>query len=122
VQDEINSILFTGYIDPNELGYQLANAPTGAFVCFDSEKEGCIKIQCSERHKFSLSSHSERDDLLAIADHFDPHIALWVHGEETSTKWLSQNFAKRHPKTVHYEPSTGQKIVLSRGKEFPRIT
>lgn len=113
IQSEKNGIFFTSYIAPEEFGHEIAAAATGDYVRPDLKSQRRIQVVCPHRLRFSLSSHAMRDDLLAIADHFDPRVALWVHGEPSSTEWLRAAFAANHPGAQSVEPCNGETIDLT---------
>jgi Cft2 family RNA processing exonuclease len=115
IRSENNGIFFTSYIAPEEFGYDLAMAETGDYVQPNLKSKRQIKVSCPHRRRFSLSSHAMRDDLLQIADHFKPRVAVWVHGEPSSTQWLSERFAERNPRSQSLQPITGETIELSSG-------
>lgn len=113
IQSEKNGIFFTSYIAPEEFGYELATVATGDYVRPDLKSSRRVKVVCPHRRSFSLSSHSMRDDLLQIADHFNPRVAVWVHGEPSSTQWLSASFAERHAEAWSVQPANGETIDLT---------
>jgi Cft2 family RNA processing exonuclease len=113
IRSEENGIFFTSYIAPEEFGYDLATAETGDYVQPNIKSTLQVKVSCSHRRRFSLSSHAMRDDLLRIADHFNPRVAVWVHGEPLSTQWLSENFSERHPRALSLQPVTGETLEIA---------
>ncbi|MBI5251439.1 MAG: MBL fold metallo-hydrolase [Desulfomonile tiedjei] len=115
IQTENSGIFFTSYIAPEEFGYELATVETGDYVQPDLKSDRRVKVNCRHRRRFSLSSHSMRDDLLQIADHFNPKVSVWVHGEPSSTQWLSTGFSGHHPEAVSLQPVSGETIDLTDG-------
>jgi Cft2 family RNA processing exonuclease len=113
VQSDKNGIFFTSYVAPEEFGYEVAGAATGDFLQPDLKSDRRIRVICPHRRRFSLSSHATREDLLSIADDFNPRVALWVHGEPDSTEWLSNSFSERHPEALSLQPVTEEKIILT---------
>jgi cleavage and polyadenylation specificity factor subunit 3 len=112
VQSEKNSLLFTSYLAPEEFGYELFNVETGGEVQPHLKNPYPITVRCPHRMRFSLSSHSERAELLDIADHFDPDLAIWVHGEPESTEWLCDRWNERNPSKKALRPVNGETLEL----------
>ncbi len=116
ISSENNSILFTGYLAPEEFGYELAEAETGDFLEPERKRHRKVQVVCPHRYRFALSSHSDRNDLLGLANHFNPDRTIWIHGEATSTEWLSQAWSEQNARKITLQPSTGETIVLRQGK------
>jgi len=116
VQSEKNGIFFCGYIAPGGLGYELANIETGQFICVDIEKQSWVRVVCPHVKKFSFSAHASRQELLQIAEHFNPDIAVWVHGDVSSAEWLEKNCATSYG-IYSYSPHNRETIALRIGSK-----
>lgn len=111
-----NAILFTGYVAPNELGYQLVNSRYGQSICLDIENQYWKKVKNRHIHKFSFSAHAHRKELAEIQKFFQPDLTLWVHGDEPSTRWMSKNRPETDDRS-DLAPDNRVSVLLRLGSE-----
>jgi Cft2 family RNA processing exonuclease len=79
IQEERHGIFFCGYIDPDTLGYRVFHSRPGDWLTF-SPDEGPIQRVNPHIHRFYLSSHADRHELLEIARRLRPRRIVLVHG------------------------------------------
>jgi len=114
IREAKNCIFFTGYVAPNELGYQVVNSKPGQSICLDIENQEWVRVKSRYIDKFSFSAHAHREHLLGIAAHFQPSLVLWVHGEESSTRWLRDR-CRKGAEALSEAPGNRESILLRLG-------
>jgi len=105
-----NSAIFTvGYMEENTPGYKFANSKKGDKIQLNGVDEE--KVKCTIE-QFRFSSHSRREELLAIVKKLKPSKVILVHGDPVGINWIGASILKdfRDIKVFRAEP--GNEIVL----------
>lgn len=84
-------IFIVGYMDPSTPGFQIAESNQGDEIEIGIDRK--LKIRCSV-NRFHFPSHSNREELLAIAEKLKPSRVVLVHGEPEAKKWLGHQILK----------------------------
>lgn len=111
--DERSAILLTGYQDEEAPGRKLQalarQRQAGQETTLRLDKQ-TITVRC-EVDTYSLSAHADEDELLSIAESFDPEEVMLVHGDPAARHSLATRFRQRGRRVVL--PKSGQGVVLS---------
>lgn len=99
-----NAICFVGYCDPDTPGGQLLAARRGEPFVFP-EIPKTVELRC-RIEKFDLSSHADRDELLAWAAGLTPRAVVLTHGDPPARQWFADALAAlpARPKVVDPVP------------------
>ena len=100
--DDRNGLFFVGYCDPSTPGGQLLETEHGEDFLFDA-----IDIRQKVRaslHRYDLSGHADRDELLAYADAVSPRKIILHHGDPDARAWFLQKFKERNLPALDPEP------------------
>lgn len=114
IQHPENGIFFTGYVAPNDLGYEVLNSKPGQRVCVDLERHVWVPIKCRNVKKFSFSAHAHRDHLIQTANHFRSRLTVWVHGDVASTERMAWEYGKASS-NKSISPENRSPVLLARG-------
>jgi cleavage and polyadenylation specificity factor subunit 3 len=99
-----SAILTVGYMEENTPGFKFANSKKGDKIQLnetDEEEVNCIIEQ------FRFSSHSRREELLAIVKKLKPAKVVLVHGDPVGINWIGASILKefRNVKVFRAEPA-----------------
>ena len=100
--DDLNGLFFVGYCDPSTPGGQLLETEHGEDFLFDA-----IDIRQKVRasvHRYDLSGHADRDELLAYAEAVSPRKIILHHGDPDARAWFLQKFKERNLPALDPEP------------------
>ena len=100
--DDRNGLFFVGYCDPSTPGGQLLETEHGEDFLFDA-----IDIRQKVRasvHRYDLSGHADRDELLAYAEAVSPRKIILHHGDPDARAWFLQKFKERNLPALDPEP------------------
>ncbi len=87
--DERHGIFFSGYLDPDTLGYRVFHARPGDRLVFATEEEP-VEIANPNIRRFYLSSHADRYEILDFARRLRPEIIVLVHGEKEGMDFMQR--------------------------------
>ena len=105
-----NTICFVGYCDPDTPGGKLIKLRQGEkflFKAFGKAVQALARIE-----KFDLSSHADREELLAYAMGRNPRAVVLSHGDPEARDWFSQRFAELSPKCKVVDPTPLQPVTV----------
>lgn len=100
--DDRNGLFFVGYCDPSTPGGKLLETEQGEDFLFDA-----IDIRQKVRasvHRYDLSGHADRDELLAYAEAVSPRKIILHHGDPDARAWFLQKFKERNLPALDPEP------------------
>ena len=100
--DDRNGLFFVGYCDPATPGGQLLDTEHGEDFLFDA-----IDIRQKIRasiHKYDLSGHADRDELLAYAEAVSPRKIILHHGDPDARAWFMQKLKERNLTVLDPKP------------------
>lgn len=100
--DERNGLFFVGYCDPSTPGGQLLETKHGEDFLFDAI-DIRQKIRASV-HRYDLSGHADRDELLAYAKALSPRKIILHHGDPDARAWFLQKFKELNLPALDPEP------------------
>jgi predicted metal-dependent RNase len=86
-REKRHGIFFSGYIDPDTLGYRVFHARPGDRIVFSPEEEPVELVNPNIR-RFYLSSHADRYELLEFARRVRPETIVLVHGEKEGMDFM----------------------------------
>ncbi|MGD1005665.1 MAG: MBL fold metallo-hydrolase [Ignavibacteriaceae bacterium] len=105
-----NSAIFTvGYMEENTPGFKFANSKKGDKIRlsdFDEEEVECTIEQ------FRFSSHSRREELLAIVKKLKPVKVVLVHGSPAGIEWIGASILKEFRNVKVFRAEPGKEIIL----------
>jgi Cft2 family RNA processing exonuclease len=100
--DDRNGLFFVGYCDPSTPGGQLLETKHGEDFLFDAI-DIRQKVQASV-HRYDLSGHADRDELLAYAEAVSPRKIILHHGDPDARAWFLQKFKERNLPALDPKP------------------
>jgi Cft2 family RNA processing exonuclease len=100
--DDRNGLFFVGYCDPSTPGGKLLETEHGEDFLFDAI-DIRQKIRASV-HRYDLSGHADRDELLAYAEAVSPRKIILHHGDPDARAWFLQKFKERNLPALDPEP------------------
>lgn len=100
-----NSVCFVGYCDPATPGGQLLEANEGQRFSF--EKLDYIAQVRAPIHRFDLSGHARREELIDFALHADPRAIVLTHGDPPAREWFAKTLAELEPGKAVLDPEPG---------------
>ena len=107
---QYNSAIFTvGYMEENTPGFKFANSKKGDKIQlneFDEEEVKCTIEQ------FRFSSHSRREELLAIVKKLKPSKVVLVHGDPVGINWIGASILKEFRNVKVFRAEPGKEITL----------
>lgn len=108
VKDERHGIFFSGYLDPDTLGYKLLHHEPGASFAFELGSVP-VDVKLKDIQAFHFSAHAPREDLMSVIDYFHPKNLIFVHGDAEAVEWMRANtngYCKK------FAPEIGESVVL----------
>ncbi|MDX2109966.1 MAG: MBL fold metallo-hydrolase [Verrucomicrobiota bacterium] len=110
IEDPKNAICFVGYCDPDTPGGRLLKAACGEQVVFE-KLDFSGKLACKVE-RFDLTSHADRDELLAYASEVAPGTVVLTHGEVEARNWFTAALKSALPTTGVLDPVPGTTYSL----------
>ncbi|KKR10473.1 MAG: RNA-metabolising metallo-beta-lactamase [Parcubacteria group bacterium GW2011_GWA2_39_18] len=118
-----NALMFTGYLDPNTLGYRVCYSRDGDEFDFpiikrsrDGEITKIIPVarvrHCLIPDPYQFSAHAAHEDLLATWRGLNPKKLVLVHGSPENINWAVQNPNEILPGAEVIGPQNGERIIL----------
>ena len=108
--NEVYSLFFVGYSDPESPAGRIRSASPGDEVVLDP-KQAPIKLRC-RIEEFNFSSHANRESLLTYAIGLRPKKIILVHGDRPAIEWFELKLYRELPETEVIIPEPGKGIVL----------
>ncbi len=109
VREKRHGLFFTGYVDPDTLGYQVLHAEPGQKLAFERDGKP-IEVKLENIQRFHFSAHAGRDDLLRVIEHYKPKKVVFVHGDKPAIDWMQENCNVAFPS---HSPAIGETITLA---------
>ncbi len=109
LKDNKNSVCFVGYCDENTPGGKLLKTKSNAVFRFN-ELNYSTKVR-AKIERFDLSSHADRDDLLAFVAEQNPQKLVLTHGDSDARNWFAKKLTKNKNISV-LDPNVGQTYSL----------
>lgn len=100
-----NSICFVGYCAPETPGGDLLKASEGQRFCF--EVLDYITQVRAQIHRFDLSGHARREELIDYALQTDPRAIVLTHGDPPARAWFEQALTDLVPGKRIVDPEPG---------------
>ncbi|NNE46374.1 MAG: MBL fold metallo-hydrolase, partial [Rhodothermales bacterium] len=72
---------------------------------------GAQPLNC-DVHRFRLSGHSHRRDLIRLVEYLSPRTVVLVHGESAAREWMADNINFFYPEVDIILSETGKQIEL----------
>jgi Cft2 family RNA processing exonuclease len=108
--NQSNSAIFTvGYMAENTPGFKFAASKKGDKIMLNDVDEQ--KVKCTIE-QFRFSSHSKREELLAIVKKLKPVNVVLVHGEPAGIDWIGASILKKFRNVKVFRAETGKEIIL----------
>jgi len=105
-----DSAIFTvGYMEDNTPGFKFANSQKGDKILLNEFDEQ--EVECTIE-QFRFSSHSRREELLAIVEKLKPVKVVLVHGGPTGIDWIGASILKKYPRVKVFKAEPGKEIIL----------
>ncbi len=73
--------------------------------------DGAQPLRC-DVHRFRLSGHSHRRDLIRLVEYLSPRTVVLLHGEEPARQWMADNIDFFYPDVDIILPETGKEVEL----------
>ncbi len=73
--------------------------------------KGAQPLRC-DVHRFRLSGHSHRRDLIRLVEYLSPRTVVLVHGESAAREWMADNINFFYPEVDIILSETGKQIEL----------
>jgi Cft2 family RNA processing exonuclease len=105
-----NTIAFVGYCDPDTPGGQLRKTRPNQPFAFPGLRQSVPARAHIEA--FDLSSHADREDLLAYAMARNPRSLVLNHGDPQARDWFHQQIAHSHPACSIIDPPPLQTLTV----------
>ena len=105
-----NTIAFVGYCDPDTPGGQLRKTRPNQPFAFPGLRQSVPARAHIEA--FDLSSHADREDLLAYAMARNPRSLVLNHGDPQARDWFRQQIAHSHPACSVIDPPPLQTLTV----------
>jgi Cft2 family RNA processing exonuclease len=106
LDDPANGICFIGYCDPDTPGGQLKECQPGDRFYFEElNHEAQVN---AEIHRFDITGHAERDELLDFAKRQNPRKILLTHGDPEARQWFRDNLPGTCPDAEVVNPKPGR--------------
>ena len=105
-----NAICFVGYCAPDTPGGKIQQGNHGdpfLFGTLDHESPRYAQI-----HRFDLSSHADREELLEQATALQPKTIVLAHGDPPARAWFTENFPTHLPQSQVLDPAPLQPVPL----------
>lgn len=118
---ENDSIIFSGYQAPGTKGYDVLKAPTGSDIFFkEDDIPHKVTIKTPHRYIVRFSAHASRQDLVDIAENFQPELTALIHGDKEATQTMAKILHKKNFRTEL--PEAGETLLLQRNGEAQNIS
>ena len=105
-----NSAIFTvGYMEENTPGFKFANSKRGDKIQLNGVDEEEVKCTIEQ---FRFSSHSRREELLAIVKKLKPAKVILVHGDPVGINWIGASILKEFHNVKVFRAEPGMEIIL----------
>lgn len=98
-----NTICFVGYCDPDTPGGKLQQARPGSNFLFKAI--GKKVPMAAKIERFDLSSHADREELLAFAIARKPRYIVLTHGDPEARTWFREQLGQQLPKCTIIDPA-----------------
>jgi cleavage and polyadenylation specificity factor subunit 3 len=108
VRHEHHAVFFTGYLDPDTLGYKLRTAQKGDVLVFRIGGEP-VEVQLENIQWFHFSAHAPRSVLQNVIRQVSPRNVIFVHGDPDAIAWMRENCSDG---CASFAPSIGETIEL----------
>ncbi len=108
LKQEKFAVFIVGYMDPDTMGYKIANAGTGSKITFGDEE---IIIRCGIE-RFYFPTHSKRNELVTIVKKLNPKRVVIVHGEPAAHDWMGNRILTEFPHMQVFSAEKGKEILL----------
>lgn len=109
VRDERHGIFFTGYCDPDTLGYKVRTSKKRDRLIFQLGGRP-TEIVLEDIQWFHFSAHAHRQDLLKIIDRVQSKNVIFVHGDPPAVEWMYEHGGDGR---ARYMPHIGEPVRLS---------
>jgi cleavage and polyadenylation specificity factor subunit 3 len=104
-----SAILTVGYMEENTPGFKFANSKKGNKIQLNGVDEEEVKCTIEQ---FRFSSHSRREELLAIVKKLKPSKIVLVHGDPVGINWVGASILKEFNKAKVFRAEPGKELVL----------
>ncbi|MDR3628376.1 MAG: MBL fold metallo-hydrolase [Ignavibacteriaceae bacterium] len=105
-----DSAIFTvGYMAENTPGFKLAGAKKGNKIKLNGSDEEDVKCTVEQ---FRFSSHSRREELIAIVRKMKPAKVILVHGEPAGINWIGSSILKNNSEVKVFRAEPGKELIL----------
>ena len=109
VRHEHHAVFFTGYLDPDTLGYKLRTSQKGDVLVFRLGGEP-VEVQLENIQFFHFSAHAPRGVLRSVVEQVQPKQTIFVHGDPDAIAWMRENCGTG---CTNYAPQIGETINLA---------
>lgn len=116
IGDAKNAVMLVGFSTRDSPAAGLLEAsgtrePDAAVDVVLDRSKGPQPLRC-DVHRFRLSGHSHRRDLIRLVEYLSPKTVILVHGESTAREWMADNIDFFYPDVDIILPETGIEIEL----------
>lgn len=108
VRHEHHAIFFTGYLDPDTLGYKVRGSQKGDVLVFRLGGEP-VEVQLENIQWFHFSAHAPRGVLQNVVHQVQPKQVIFVHGDPDAIAWMRENCSNG---CVSHAPLIGETVEL----------
>jgi Cft2 family RNA processing exonuclease len=105
-----HAICFVGYCDPDTPGGRLLTTKREQEFTFD-KLEYTTPVRTAV-HKFDLSAHADREELLAYAQARKPRTVILTHGDPPARAWFAEAFARQKHAPQVIDPVPGKRFEV----------
>ncbi|MDR3144354.1 MAG: MBL fold metallo-hydrolase [Puniceicoccales bacterium] len=110
IDDHKNAICFVGFCDEDTPGGELQKCSAGDSFLFKAQNY-TAKIS-AKIHRFDLSGHASREDILKNVLGMSPRSVVLVHGEESSRNWFMDLLIDVAPKIKVFDMDPGEEFCI----------
>jgi len=110
LDNELNSLLFVGYADPDSPGGKIKAASYGDLISLD-EKRPALPLRC-QVEEFDFSGHAPREAILDIAIGSGAKKIFLTHGETKAREWFHQELSLAMPDSEIIVPQYGERYRI----------
>ena len=110
LDNELNSLLFVGYADPDSPGGKIKAASYGDLISLD-EKRPALPLRC-QVEDFDFSGHAPREAILDIAIGSGAKKIFLTHGETKAREWFHQELSLAMPDSEIIVPQYGERYRI----------
>jgi Cft2 family RNA processing exonuclease len=104
-----SAILTVGYMEENTPGFKFANSKKGDKIQLNETDEEEVKCTIEQ---FRFSSHSRREELLAIVKKLKPAKVVLVHGDPVGINWIGASILKEFRNVKVFRAEPGNELSL----------